>query len=294
MNTKMFEKIKERALNMRILVTGSKGQLGSDLVKNLTENGFVNEGVDKRNFDIVNREDTFKYIEDYNPDIIVHCAAYTDVEGSEINKTLCHNINFMGTKNIVDACKKFSILLVFISTDYVFDGEKDGAYEVDDFPNALSIYGESKVAGERYIIEMLTKYFIVRTSWLFGKQGVNFVKKMLEVAQTKKEVFVISDQFGSPTYSEDLSKKIIELMFTNKYGIYHITNEGVCSWAEFAKEIFELSGIDITVHLINTVDYDLKAKRPKNSILSKNKLIEEGFLPLPTWKDALKRYLLEA
>jgi len=278
---------------MKIVVTGAKGQLGSDIVKEIKQAYNVEVfGIDIDDLDITKKIEVDNYMKKINPDVIIHCAAYTAVDRAEDEKEKCYNVNVIGTKNIVNAAKKSHSKLVYISTDYVFSGEKLGEYNTLDKPNPNTYYGKTKYLGE---IESLKhkKNFIIRISWVFGKNGNNFIKTMLNLSKTKKKLKIVEDQIGSPTYTYDLSKIISKMIMTEKYGIYHITNEGVCSWLEFAKEIFKLSKIKIQLEGISSDQYFTKAKRPKNSVMSKEKLREYGFSPLPTWQNALKRFLLE-
>lgn len=278
---------------MKIIVTGVKGQLGYDVVRELKSRGYKDiHGIDIEDLDITNENQVEDFFMRNNPNIIIHCAAYTAVDKAEDNKEICMNVNVYGTKNLVEQAKKYDAKFIYISTDYIFDGEKNVAYEVSDLPNPQSVYGKSKYLGE---LETLNydKHFIVRISWVFGKNGFNFVKTMLRLGKEKESLNVVNDQFGSPTYTYDLSRLLVDLIESDKYGIYHGTNEGTCTWYEFAKEIFTLANVDIPVHPILTRDYPTKAKRPKNSIMSKTSLDENGFKRLPNWKDALKRYLKE-
>jgi dTDP-4-dehydrorhamnose reductase len=278
---------------MKIIVTGYNGQLGYDVVKSLRESGLKNVlGSGTNDLDI--RQETLvkKYMDNEKPDVIIHCAAYTAVDQAEDNRDLCFDVNVNGTKYLVEAADKHNAKFVYISTDYVYSGDNLKPYEVSDKPNPKSVYGESKYLGE---IETLKydKHFIVRISWVFGKNGSNFVKTMLRLGKEKESLSVVSDQIGSPTYTKDLSKLILEMIKTEKYGIYHATNEGQCSWYDFAKEIFELSNIQIELKPIATSEYPTKARRPMNSLLSKDSLVKNEFNLLPTWQDALNRYLKE-
>jgi len=278
---------------MKIVVTGVKGQLGYDVVRELKSRGYQDViGIDIEDLDITNQYAVIDFFKANNPNIIIHCAAYTSVDRAEDNKELCMNVNVNGTKYLVEQAKKYDSKFIFISTDYVFDGEKELSYEVNDQPNPQSVYGESKYLGELETLKY-DKHFIVRISWVFGKNGSNFVKTMLKLGKEKEFLNVVNDQFGSPTYTYDLSRLLVDLIKTNKYGIYHGTNEGTCSWYEFTKEIFTLANIAIPVYPIFTSDYPTKAKRPKNSVMSKSSLDENRFKRLPCWKDALKRYLQE-
>lgn len=284
---------------MKILVTGVNGQLGFDCVKELTNRGYKDvKGIDIKDLDITNKEDVFNYIKSYKPDVIMHNAAYTAVDKAELNYDDCYRVNSLGTKYIAEAAKEIDAKMVYISTDYVFDGNKNGIYETDDQTNPLSVYGKTKLLGEEFVKSCLSKYFIVRISWVFGINGNNFIKTMLRLAnEGKKELNVVSDQIGSPTYTADLAVLLCDMIETEKYGIYHATNEGYCSWYDFAKKIFELANKDIVVNPVTTKEYlklvKQQAKRPMNSKMSKLSLDKVGFNRLPSWDDALKRYLKE-
>lgn len=273
----------------KILVTGGSGQLGFDLIKQLKEKNYEVLAPNTSEMDITNKENVLKVIEDFKPDVIFHCAAYTAVDKAEEDKNLCYNVNANGTKNIVEASKKVNAKIVYISTDYVFDGTKDGIYNEEDKTNPINYYGYTKYCGEEYVKE-LEDYLIVRISWVFGINGKNFIKTMLNLSQTKDELNVVSDQIGSPTYTEDLSKLLIQMIENNKTGTFNATNEGYCSWYEFAKYIFEINNVDIKVNPILTKDYKTLAKRPYNSKLSKEKLDKENLERLPDWQDATRRY----
>lgn len=276
---------------MKVLVTGANGQLGYDVVKELEKQNIECYGSTRKDFDIIDFKTTENFITNYIPDAIIHCAAYTAVDKAEDEPELCYKVNYEATKNIVEICKEINAKLLYISTDYVFDGTKDGFYEVDDETNPINIYGKSKLLGEKAVQKILKKYFIVRISWVFGEHGNNFVKTMLRLGKEHKEINVVSDQYGSPTYTADLAKLLVEMIKTEKYGIYHATNEGVCSWAEFAEEIFKIANMDIKVNYIRTKDYQAKAKRPLNSRLSKFTLLNNKFLLLPNVEFSLKNFL---
>jgi dTDP-4-dehydrorhamnose reductase/dTDP-4-dehydrorhamnose 3,5-epimerase len=279
--------------SIKVLVTGVEGQLGYDVVKRLNLLGIENIGVDRTDFDITDKEQTEAYIFDCKPDVVIHCAAYTAVDKAEEEQGLCYAINVDGTRYIAEACKKIDAKMVYISTDYVFDGEGTEAQKEDKPTAPANYYGYSKEQGELLIKELLEKYFIIRTSWVYGKNGNNFVKTMLKLGQTKDEISVVNDQVGVPTYTPDLAVSICDMLQTTKYGTYHVVNEGYCSWYEFVVEIFKQAGINIKVNSIPTSEYPTRAKRPLNSRLSKEKLDKNGFNRLPEWKDALKRYLDE-
>lgn len=278
---------------MKILVTGVKGQLGYDVIKVLNRRNIECLGVDIDDFDITDFDATQKFIKNYNPTAIIHCSAYTAVDKAEDNKELCRLVNFQGAKNIALVCKEIDAKMIYISTDYIFPGVGDLEYEINDEVAPLSVYGQTKLEGEIAVKDILNKYFIVRISWVFGKNGNNFIKTMLRLGKEKQEVNVVCDQIGSPTYTADLAVLLCDMVITNKYGIYHATNEGLCSWAEFAQEIFRQANYNTKVNFITTDMYPTKAKRPENSRMSKKSLDLNGFNRLPDWKDALSRYLKE-
>ncbi|WP_461206130.1 dTDP-4-dehydrorhamnose reductase [Clostridium sp. DL1XJH146] len=278
---------------MKVLVTGVKGQLGYDVVKRLNALGIENLGVDIDDFDITNKEQTEDFISNYNPDVVVHCAAYTAVDKAEDDKEKCYAINVDGTRNIAEACKKIDAKMVYISTDYVFDGEGVEAHLEDKSTNPVNYYGYSKELGENAVREILEKHFIIRTSWVYGKNGNNFVKTMLKLAQTRNELNIIDDQIGAPTYTPDLALLTCDMIQTTKYGTYHGVNENYCSWYDFAIDIFKKAGIEMKVNPIDTSEYPTKAKRPLNSRLSKERLDKNGFKRLPKWENALSRYFIE-
>ena len=275
-----------------ILVTGSTGQLGSDVVKELLKRGYSTLSPNRSEFNLCSEDSIRNYILNSNCEAIVHCAAYTQVDKAEDEKDLCIKINATATKHIVKCAKILDIPMIYISTDYVFDGTKDGEYTENDETNPINIYGESKLAGEKYVQEILDKYYIVRTSWVFNINGKNFIETMLRLSKTNNQLSIVNDQIGSPTYTRDLSRLLVDMLETSKYGLYHATNEGYCSWYEFADTIFKLANINIDIKAINSNEYASRAKRPLNSKLSKDKLIEYGFKPLPHWEDALKDYLI--
>lgn len=276
---------------MRILVTGVKGQLGYDVVKELEKRGMEAVGVDIEEMDITDAASVDKVIKDAAPDAVIHCAAYTAVDAAEDNEELCRKVNADGPRNIAKVCKELDIKMIQISTDYVFDGQGERPWEPDDACGPQSVYGQTKYEGEQAVQEILDKYFIVRIAWVFGINGKNFVKTMLNLAKTRDTLTVVNDQFGSPTYTYDLAKLLVDMVQTDKYGIYHATNEGICSWHEFACAIFEMAGIKMNVLPVSSAEYAAKANRPYNSRMSKDKLEENGFDRLPTWQDALKRYI---
>lgn len=276
---------------MKVLVTGANGQLGYDVVKELQKQNIECYGTSRQDFDIVDFEATEKFITNYMPDAVIHCAAYTSVDKAEDEQGLCYLVNASATENIAEICKKINAKMLYISTDYVFDGTKDDFYEVDDKPNPINVYGKTKLLGEQAVQKILDKYFIVRISWVFGEHGNNFVKTMLRLGKERKEISVVADQYGSPTYTADLAPLLVEMIKTDKYGVYHATNEGVCTWAEFAEEIFKIAGMDVKVNHITTAEYPTRAKRPINSRLSKKKLRQKSFKTFENWKKTLKNFL---
>lgn len=278
---------------MRVLVTGVKGQLGYDVVRCLEDRNIETIGADITEFDITKFEQTRKYILESKPDAVIHCSAYTAVDKAEDEIEQCTAVNAEGTKNIASVCKEIDVKMIYISTDYVFPGTGTHFYEVDDPTGPINVYGKTKLQGEKYVQDILLKYFIVRTSWVFGKNGNNFVRTMLRLGAERDNINVVADQVGSPTYTKDLAKLLCDMAVTDKYGIYHASNEGICSWAEFAQEIMIQANLKAKVNFINTSDYPTKARRPFNSRLSKESLVNGGFSKLPDWKDALKRYLAE-
>ena len=276
---------------MRILVTGVKGQLGYDVVNELEKRGHTAIGVDIDEMDITDAEAVDRVITEADVEAVIHCAAYTAVDAAEDNLELCRKVNATGTENIAKVCKKLDLKMVYISTDYVFDREGERPWEPDDRRDPLNAYGIGKYEGELAVEENLEKYFIIRIAWVFGVNGKNFIKTMLKLGETRDEVSVVNDQIGSPTYTYDLARLIVDMVETEKYGRYHATNEGFCSWYEFACEIFRQAGMNVKVNPVTSDEFPAKAKRPHNSRMSKEKLSENGFERLPSWQDALKRYL---
>ena len=276
---------------MRVLVTGVKGQLGYDVVKELEKRGHTAIGVDIEEMDITCDEQVSRVIEESKVDGVIHCGAYTAVDGAEDHQELCMKVNATGTENIATVCKELDIKMIYISTDYVFNGEGENFWKPEDIREPLNVYGESKYQGELAVESILEKYFIVRIAWVFGENGNNFVKTMLRLAETRDELNVVNDQVGSPTYTADLAVLLVDMIESERYGKYHATNEGLCTWYEFALQIFKQAGVEMMVHPVNSDAFPVKAKRPHNSRMDKSKLEEEGFSRLPTWKDALERYL---
>lgn len=276
---------------MKVLVTGVKGQLGYDVCLELNRRNIENKGVDREDFDITDRDAVRGYILNYHPDVIVHCSAYTAVDRAEDEEETCYKVNVEGVKYIAETAKELDAKLVYISTDYVFDGSGDDFFNIDDKTGPLNVYGKTKLGGEEEVKKLLDKYFIIRISWVFGLNGNNFIKTMMKLGESRAELNIVADQVGSPTYTYDLAPLICDMIETEKYGVYHATNEGECSWAEFAEYIFSVTGQNVLVHYITTEEYPVKATRPKNSRLSKISLDEAGFKRLPDWKDAVKRYI---
>ena len=283
---------------MRYLITGYKGQLGFDLTRELDKRGEKDyKAVDIDEMDITNREDVMKVVKDYNPDVIFHCAAWTAVDKAEEMEDKVRLVNVEGTKNLTDASIDVDATMIYMSTDYVFDGTKEGYYTEEDKVNPKSVYGQTKFEGEEEV-RRNPKHFITRISWVFGINGNNFIKTMLKLSENHDELNVVGDQVGSPTYTVDLSKVLIDMAHTDKYGTYHVNNNGYCSWAEFADYIFKSNKKDVKVNYVTTEEYleltnAKQAYRPRNSKLSKDKLVEAGFDMLPDWQDATDRYCKE-
>ena len=278
---------------MKVLVTGFKGQLGYDVVKHLNQRRVACRGVDIDDFDLTQAESVHAYIKAYAPDVVVHCAAYTAVDRAEEDQDTCYAVNVNGTKYIAQACRELDATMDYISTDYVFDGEGDRPYQPDDQKDPKGYYGLTKSLGEDQVTSILSRYFIIRTAWVFGKNGNNFVKTMLRLGSERDVLRVVADQYGSPTYTDDLARLICDMIETDKYGTYHATNEGFCNWYEFAIEIMKAGGLSAKVEPVSSLEYPTKAVRPKNSRLSKDKIEAQGFSRLPTWQDALTRYIEE-
>ena len=301
---------------MKVFVTGVAGQLGHDVMNELALRGYIGVGTDLAesysgiqdgtyvtmaeyvSLDITNKEAVMNTIKAIKPDVVVHCAAWTavDLAEDEDKQAKVKAINVDGTQNIANACKEIDAKMVYISTDYVFDGQRTEPWQPDckDY-KPLNVYGETKLGGELAVSNTLSKYFIVRIAWVFGKNGNNFIKTMLNVGKKFDTLKVVNDQIGTPTYTYDLARLLVDMIETDKYGYYHATNEGgYISWYDFACEIFKEAGYTNTVIPVTTKEYGLsKAARPFNSRLDKSKLVENGFKPLPTWQDALERYLKE-
>lgn len=276
---------------MNVLVTGVKGQLGFDVVNELKKRGHTAVGVDIEEMDITEEESVNRVIKEASPDAVIHCAAYTAVDAAEENVELCRKVNALGTEYIARVCKELDIKMMYLSTDYVFNGQGTRPWEPDDEREPLNVYGQTKYEGELAIEKYLTKYFTIRIAWVFGVNGKNFIKTMLNLGKSHDTVSVVNDQIGSPTYTYDLARLMVDMVETERYGRYHATNEGFCSWYEFACEIFKQAGMDVTVLPVSSDQFPSKAVRPKNSRMKKDKLAENGFTPLPSWQDALSRYL---
>lgn len=276
---------------MRVLVTGVNGQLGYDVINQLKKRGHEVVGVDIQDMDITESAQVRQVIHAANVDAVVHCAAYTAVDAAEENIEMCRKVNAVGTENIAIICKELNIKMIYISTDYVFDGEGEEPWKPDDVKNPLNIYGKTKYEGELAVQNHLNKYYIVRISWVFGVNGKNFIRTMLNLGKSKKSLTVVDDQIGSPTYTYDLAILLSEMVEKEEYGIYHATNEGYCSWYDFAVEIFKQAGLSVDVQPVDSNMFPVKAKRPKNSRLDKQKLDEHGFDRLPHWQDAVARYI---
>lgn len=278
---------------MRVLVTGVKGQLGHDVMNELAARGYEGVGVDVEEMDITDAAATDKVIKEAKVDKVVHCAAWTAVDAAEDNIEMCRKVNALGTENIAKVCGELDIPMIYLSTDYVFDGEGTRPWEPDDpVTEPLNVYGLTKYEGELAVQKYLSKYYIVRIAWVFGLNGKNFIKTMLNLGKTRDTLTVVDDQIGTPTYTYDLAKLLVDMLEKEEYGKYHVTNEGgYISWCDFAKEIFRQAGMDVNVIPVTSEEYKAKAKRPFNSRMEKKKLEEHGFHRLPTWQDALTHYL---
>ncbi|WP_044747467.1 dTDP-4-dehydrorhamnose reductase [Bacillus alveayuensis] len=276
---------------MKVIVTGAKGQLGTDLVDLLADRGYEVYGYGRKELDITNFDQVKQVISEVNPDVVIHAAAYTKVDLAESQPDQAFLINAYGTRNVVVASEEVGAKLVYISTDYVFDGTANTPYNEFAPTNPLSVYGKSKLAGEQFVRDLHSKFFIVRTSWVYGKHGNNFVKTMLKLAQERDELMVVHDQVGCPTYTVDLSNCILELIQTEKYGIYHVSNSGHCSWYEFAKAIFEEAGIEVKVNPCTTKAFPRPAPRPAYSVFDHMALRLNGFKEMPHWRESLKNFV---
>ena len=296
---------------MKILITGCHGQLGTELQKQLADEecalGPLPErlrkatviAVDVDELDITDREATVTYIRRTQPDTVINCAAFTNVDGCETNRDAAYRVNALGPRNLALACEKINARLIHISTDYVFPGTANGGVALDEsaLPAPISAYGQTKLLGETYVQQFCRRHFIVRTAWLYSYYGKNFVKTMVNLAKTHDTLNVVNDQLGNPTNAVDLAYHILKLAVSHDYGIYHCTGSGICSWYDFAVEIFKQAGMDVKVTPVSTAEYTAaypgQAKRPMNSRISKEKLSDNGFERLPAWQDALGRFLKE-
>lgn len=275
---------------MKILIIGSEGMLGHDLVDILSiENEISTTTI--HTLDITDINKTIETVKKKNPDVVVHAAAFTDVDGSESNPDLAYKVNALGTRNVAVACREAGIALVYISTDYVFDGTRGSSYYEYDQTNPLSVYGKTKHLGETYVRDILNKFYIIRTSWLYGFHGPNFVTTMLNLAETMKTISVVNDQIGSPTYTVDLAKSIAELIKKPRYGIYHITNSEHCSWYDYALDIFDIAGVEIEVKPVSTEEFPRPAPRPQYSVLENYNWKMEGLPKIRSYKKALREYM---
>lgn len=275
---------------MKVLVTGVNGQLGHDIVEECQKRNIEAIGVDVKEMDITNVNQVNEVITETKPDAIIHCAAWTAVDKAEDEVEQCRKVNRDGTKHIVDVCEKLELPLMYFSTDYVFDGQGEEPWNEYDERHPLNVYGLTKYEGELEV-ERLKKHFIIRISWVFGINGGNFIKTMLRLGKERKEVSVVDDQIGSPTYTYDLARLCVDMIQTKEYGTYHATNEGICSWYEFACEIFKQAKMDVIVHPVDSTQFPTRAVRPKNSRMNQTELDKHGFTRLPSWQDALERYL---
>lgn len=278
-------------MSSKILVTGGHGQLGTELTLMLKDKGFEAYGLGHKELDITDLEHVRSVFHEIKPDVVCHAAAYTAVDKAETDRDGAFLVNAYGTRNVAIVAEEVGAKLVYVSTDYVFNGEKEGAYSEFDFPSPLGVYGQSKYAGEQFVRDFHSKFFIARTSWVYGQYGGNFVKTMLKLAETHDQLKVVNDQRGCPTYTKDLAEKIIELFQTDNYGVYHLSNSGSCTWYEFAKAIFEIKGLDVTVNPCTTEEFPRPAKRPKNSEFEHIALRLNGFEDVRGWKEAIIAYL---
>ncbi len=282
-------------LAMKVFITGARGQLGTDLMQECENQGVEAIGVDIQEMDITDKASVEKVMHELAPfDAVIHCAAHTAVDRAEDEPELVHRINATGTQNIADICADLNIPMMYISTDYVFDGEGTAPWKPDDMDRRpLNVYGHAKYEGELAVENTVKDYFIVRISWVFGLHGNNFIKTMLRLGKERGAVSVVNDQIGSPTYTPDLARLLVDMIRTDKFGRYHATNEGTISWYDFAVEIFRQAGMNVKVTPVSSDAFPAKAKRPHNSRMDKSKLDEAGFKRLPAWQDALARYLAE-
>ena len=275
---------------MKVLITGSNGMLGHDLMEVLKDNHELMLTTSKT-LDITDKEHVIQFICENEPDIVINSAAYTDVDGCETKQDLAYAVNGDGVRNLAFACRQVDCPLLHISTDYVFNGKNTRPWTEDDEVDPISIYGKSKLKGEEAILEILDKFYILRTAWLYGVNGKNFPKTMLELAQNHSEITVVYDEIGTPTYTLDLAKAISELIETDYYGVYHLTNSDNCSWCEFARYIFEVADVDVKVIPVTAAEFARPAPRPNYSVLENGNWIKNGFKPLRSYREAIKEYI---
>ncbi|MFE4028344.1 MULTISPECIES: dTDP-4-dehydrorhamnose reductase [Priestia] len=278
-------------MSRKVLITGANGQLGKELVELFSEKGFEVYGCDRDKMDITNQEQVQEIISNVKPDIVLHSAAHTKVDLAESEPEQAFLINAYGTRNVAVAAEAVGAKLVYVSTDYVFDGTTDEPYNEFSPTSPLGVYGKSKLAGEQFVRDLHSKFFIVRTSWVYGKHGANFVKTMLKLGEERKEISVVADQIGCPTYTLDLANSILELVNSEKYGVYHISNSGSCSWYEFAKEIFKISDMEVQVNSCTTADFPRPAARPANSVFEHMSIKLNNFTTIRHWREALRNFL---
>ena len=278
---------------MKVLVTGVNGQLGHDVMNELKNRKIEAMGVDLAEMDITDQAMVHDVITSYGPDAVIHCAAWTAVDLAEDEVEKCTLVNVKGTENIAKVCRDLSCKMMYISTDYIFDGQGTRPWEPDDpVTQPLNVYGLTKYQGELAVRSLVDKYFIVRIAWVFGLNGKNFIRTMLNLSEKYDRLTVVNDQYGTPTYTYDLARLLVDMILTDRYGNYHATNEGeYITWYDLACEIFRQAGIEVEVAPVSAAEYAAKAKRPENSRMNRSKLVEQGFEPLPDWKDALGRYL---
>lgn len=274
-----------------IIVTGAKGQLGGDVCRELEKRGLPFEGIDVAELDITDEKAAADFFAQRKASALIHCAAYVAVDKAEDESEICFRVNEKGTEILAKECKKHGIKMLYVSTDYVFSGDGDTPFKPEDSKKPLGVYGMSKLRGEEAVRKHLDRYFIVRTSWVFGEKNTNFIATMLRLSETRSEISVVCDQIGSPTYANDLAVLLCDMIVSDKFGVYHGTNEGFCSWNELAEKTFEAADKKVTVKPVTSEEYPTRAVRPKNSRLSKECLTENGFNRLPPWEDAVERYL---
>lgn len=290
---KKMNGFKGEYLFMKVLVTGVTGQLGFDVVRELQKRKITCQGVSRKEFSLTDETAMRDCILREKPDAVIHCAAYTAVDKAEDEPELCRAVNAKATEDLARICAELGCRMIYISTDYVFEGKGETFYQPADPKGPQNVYGRTKLQGEEAVQRLLEKYFIVRISWVFGSNGRNFIKTMLKLSETHEQLTVVGDQVGSPTYTADLAVLLADMVQSDHYGVYHATNEGVCSWAELAAEVFRQSGRKTKVTPVGSEAYPVKAVRPKNSRMSKDCLVQAGFQRLPAWQDAVQRYLQE-